>query len=120
MSDNYQAVYDAVRSRFHCDPQSAIESVLRDAFGNADRHMFSAMQYVTETADMVANEQKRPSVLFHPKIYSDGNQWCVRYGDDLQSGVAGFGDTPAAAMSDFDANWIKPLAIAAEAGKGLE
>ena len=27
------------------------------------------------------------------------------YGKDLQAGVAGFGDTPAEAMTDFDVNW---------------
>jgi hypothetical protein len=32
----------------------------------------------------------------------DGNMWCFLWGDDLQSGVAGFGDTVYAAMMDFD------------------
>ncbi|QFY42948.1 hypothetical protein F6R98_10265 [Candidatus Methylospira mobilis] len=35
-----------------------------------------------------------------PKI--DGNSYCFLWGDDLQSGVCGFGDTPIAAMHDFD------------------
>jgi len=28
----------------------------------------------------------------------DGNQYCAKIGDDLQSGEAGFGDTPADAL----------------------
>ena len=44
----------------------------------------------------------RPSVLFKPKIYKDGNQWCTLYGENLQDGVAGFGDSPNEAMLDFD------------------
>jgi hypothetical protein len=33
------------------------------------------------------------------KVYPDGNQWCALWGDDIQSGVAGFGDTPALALN---------------------
>jgi hypothetical protein len=54
-----------------------------------------------------------PSVLYKPSLFADGTQWCALYGDDLQSGVAGFGDTPAAAMSAFDAAWTSELAPAA-------
>jgi hypothetical protein len=38
----------------------------------------------------------------------DGNQWCALYGDNLQDGVCGFGDSPAAAMQDFDMAWVTP------------
>jgi len=106
MSDNYQAVYDAVRSRFHgCDVGEAISSVVRDAFGMADHHL----RCIAQEYECAAHEQQRPSVLFRPKLYPDGNQWCALYGDNLQAGVAGFGDTPAKAMSDFDTNWLKAL-----------
>ena len=46
-----------------------------------------------------------PSVLFRPSLSIDGNQWCALYGENLQDGIAGFGDTPAKAMADFDKNW---------------
>lgn len=39
-------------------------------------------------------EFQRPSMLLHPKLSLDGNQYC-----------AGFGDTADAAMRDFDKNW---------------
>lgn len=32
----------------------------------------------------------------------DGNQWCVLYGENLQEGIASFGDTPEQAMWRFD------------------
>jgi hypothetical protein len=35
----------------------------------------------------------------------DGDQWCALYGENLQDGVAGFGDTPEKAMYAFDAAW---------------
>ena len=50
-----------------------------------------------------------PSTLYKPKLCVDGNQWCALYGEDLQIGIAGFGDTPELAMADFDRNWITSL-----------
>ena len=35
------------------------------------------------------------------RIFPDGNQWCALWGDDLQSGIAGFGPTPRAALDEF-------------------
>jgi hypothetical protein len=46
-----------------------------------------------------------PHVLMRPKLSLDGNKWCALYGDSLQDGVAGFGDSPALAMEDFDRQW---------------
>ena len=40
--------------------------------------------------------------------YKDGDKWCVLYGDDLQCGIAGFGDTPEKAVIAFDIAWSKP------------
>ncbi len=61
-------------------------------------------------AEVITNEWTRPSTLMRPKVYPDGNQWCVLYGDNLQEGVAGFGDSPELAMADFDKNWRTPMA----------
>lgn len=33
--------------------------------------------------------------------FKDGNQWCALYGEDLQAGIAGFGNTPFLAMADL-------------------
>lgn len=35
------------------------------------------------------------------KLERDGNQFCYLYGENLQEGIAGFGDTPYLAMRDF-------------------
>lgn len=53
-----------------------------------------------------ANWAARPSVLYRPKLSIDGNQWCALYGDNLQDGIAGFGDTPADAMRRFDTEFM--------------
>lgn len=51
----------------------------------------------------------RPCVVFKPTLSLDGNMWCALFGDNLQEGVAGFGETPSKAMYAFDAAWTKGL-----------
>lgn len=106
MSDSYQAIFDAVRSRISsCDVGGAVDAVLRNTFGDAGHHASLAAQNFNCAAD----ELMRPSAVYRPKIAVDGDQWCALYGDDLQSGVCGFGTSPAATMSDFDKNWYANL-----------
>jgi len=54
-------------------------------------------------------DQSRPSVLWKPKLSIDGDKWCALYGEDLQNGVAGFGESPELAMYAFDVTWVKKL-----------
>lgn len=111
MSDTYQPIFDAVRSRIgHVDVGQAVESALREAFGNADHIIRCAVQEITY-------ETQRPAVIFRPVLRMDGNQWCALYGDNLQDGVCGFGDTPAAAMSAFDQAWLTGKAMLAGRGE---
>jgi len=56
-----------------------------------------------------AASHQRPSAVFRPRLSIDGNQWCALYGENMQDGLAGFGDSPADAMWDFDRNWEKKL-----------
>lgn len=51
----------------------------------------------------------RPSTLYKPKLYPDGNQWCALFGENIQEGVCGFGDTPDKAMHDFDKAWHQSI-----------
>ena len=41
------------------------------------------------------------------KLYKDGNQWCCLYGDNLQEGICGFGDTPHKAVIEFNSAFYK-------------
>ena len=75
---SYQAIYDAVRSQISGgDIGAAVESVLRaENIGH----------YATMAAESIraaAGEYDRPSVLFRPRIYVDGDKWCALYGDGL-------------------------------------
>lgn len=99
--DSYQAVYDAVRSRISgCNIGHVVADAVRQAFD-----ISYVMPLVQQEIAGVGYEMQRPAVLFRPAIYIDGNKWCALYGANLQDGVAGFGDSPAEAMTDFDKNW---------------
>jgi hypothetical protein len=92
MANEYQAVYDAVNLNF-----------------SGASYLWPIVQ---QEIACVSMEMQRPSVLFRPSIEPDGNQWCALYGSNLQDGVAGFGDTPAQAMADFDKNWREQKLVA--------
>jgi len=114
MSESYQAIYDAVRSRISGGNISdAAESVMRDSFGNIDHLFRCAMQ------DVACNfaEYARPSAVFKPKLFRDGDQWCALFGEDIQEGICGFGDTPNRAMTQFDIQWLNEKAIPAQPAK---
>ena len=100
MSDNYQAVYDAVKSSMPNMNQLCSDIVAQFDFSHQ-------AEIIKEDLLNIVSEQTRPSVLYRPSIQRDGNQWCALYGADLHDGVAGFGDSPAEAMAEFDNEWRK-------------
>jgi hypothetical protein len=111
MSDSYQPIYDAVRSRISgCNVGQAVEQVLINIPGDIARY---AQNCFSEIACSMAS----PSVVYKPEIYQDGDHWCCLYGKDIQSGVVGFGKSPAEACAAFDRAWHTPLALRAE-GQG--
>ena len=59
--------------------------------------------YIAEDAE---RERTRPFYLLRPKVFPDGDQWCVLYGENIQEGVCAFGDTPAKAATQFDVEWL--------------
>jgi len=77
-----------------------------------DQHSSMAMNAICHAADMVNNRiqqtinyYEEPSAIYKPKVFPDGDKWCALYGDNIQEGVCGFGDTPAAAIIDFNNCW---------------
>jgi len=47
--------------------------------------------------------------MLKPLIIQDGNQWCVLLGENLQVGIAGFGDSPYLAILDFNRQFTKKI-----------
>lgn len=95
--DSYQAIYDAARSKISDgDVGEAIRLAICDM--NLSHYVDQVMWAYKE----VASEQMRPCILLKPELKIDGNKWCALYGDNLQDGIAGFGNSPSDAMHDFD------------------
>ena len=65
----------------------------------------SAGRRIEECAIDVSRSLEAPHRIYGAKLSKDGNQWCWLYGDNLQEGVAGFGDTPVLAAREFDRAW---------------
>lgn len=75
-------------------------------------HSFMAANAIVYAADACRNrfvelcsEMDRPSAIYRPALSRDGDKWIALYGANLQEGVVGIGDSPAAAMWDFDKAW---------------
>lgn len=95
MSDTYDAIYNAVRSRIGgCD----IGEAIRAACSIDASHAIAMIQ---QDFCIAANEMQRPSVLFRPELSTDGNRWRAHYGS-----IEGCGETAAAAMTAFDQAWL--------------
>ena len=107
--DSYQAIYDATRSRISsCNVQDAIVSVMRNAFDVS--HLLPGL--IQDIACSFA-EHGRPSAVFRPALTCDGSVWTAVYGD-LITGVIGIGDSPEAAMRDFDIKWTTKVPVSQE------
>ena len=57
----------------------------------------------------IESEEMNLVALLRPRVFMDGNKWCVLYGDDLMNGVAGFGDSPILAVYDFNKAWRRDI-----------
>ena len=92
MSEIYKATFDAIIQKIEPTEMSrAVEEYL--------------INEVTPYIEELRNQWCSPSVIYRPTLSIDGNKWCALYGENLQDGVCGFGDTPAQAMDEFDQAW---------------
>lgn len=60
---------------------------------------------------LVEAEELNKVAILKSRIFIDGKQWCVLYGDNLQDGICGFGDTPMLAIYDFNKAFHSPVVI---------
>lgn len=108
MRDSYQPIFDAVRSRIsNGDISFAVENVLREA--NLSHYIEQIAHSISYDIGAAAQAYSVPSAIYRPTLSIDGDKWCALYGENLQNGVAGFGDSPADAIADFNAAWDRKL-----------
>jgi len=66
---------------------------------------------VLESQEIVNTQLRQQETMLvsmlKPKFGVDGNQYYYLYGDNLQEGIAGFGDSAYHAMLDFNRNFYK-------------
>jgi hypothetical protein len=114
MSDTYQAIYDAAYAKLrNCDVGAAIQAA-------AHLDASHAIELIRQEFCIAGNEMQRPSVLYRPQIMRYEDQWCAFYGKDMDSGVCGFGATPADAMQAFDRAWAQRVGRVTASGDRMQ
>ena len=72
---------------------------------SSQRQHFDCMTHYENMCFVNERSEYAKFELLKPKLAKDGDQWCVLYGDNLQIGIAGFGDTPHLAILDWNKQW---------------
>jgi len=76
---------------------------------SAQRQHYDQMQHQDKMTDLYDKSRYELISILGLKPQKDGNQWCYLYGDNLQEGIAGFGDSIYDAMIDFYKEFHKPI-----------
>lgn len=69
---------------------------------SSQRQHFQVIQHQEKLNLIFEQEEYNLFAMLKPKVSLDGNQFCVLYGDNIQEGIAGFGDTIYKAILDFN------------------
>jgi len=85
------------------DKDVSIELLHDQKSFNEEREGFSRLSFAVAKEELVRFE------MLKPKIFKDGNEWCVLYGDNIQDGIAGFGATPNKALFDWNGAWDREI-----------
>ncbi len=75
----------------------------------SEQAILNAQWNAAQEASVTEQARRAAHVLMRPAIFPDGDAWCALYGENIQEGVVGFGDTPAAAAADFDLAWAQQI-----------
>jgi len=81
---------------------------------SSQRQHHQELEHFSKLSFAVEQEELGRFSLLKPKIFIDGDQWCVLYGDNVQEGIAGFGSTPNEAIFAWNAQWNKELSAKPE------
>jgi hypothetical protein len=87
-----------------------IDSMPRlDSWGLLTKHPDRIEQLKIAGALIAAEIDRRqmPCNRVDVELFQDGDQWCVLHGENLQEGIAGFGDTPDDALIAFNKAWLE-------------
>lgn len=57
----------------------------------------------------VETEEYNLFSILKPKLFIKENQWCCLYGNDIETGIAGFGESPYASILNWSKQWYKKI-----------
>jgi hypothetical protein len=72
---------------------------------SSQRQRHQEQEHYERMCDIAEERMLTLISVLNPKLLKDGNRWCFLYGENLQEGVVGFGETPYQAMLDFEKNF---------------
>lgn len=76
---------------------------------NASARLYEANSIKLGAEQFDSEFRCRPSTLYKPRLFRDGNKWCALFGENLQEGVASFGNSPEECFTNFDKEWFKKI-----------
>ena len=76
---------------------------------SSQRQWYDTLQHQEKMSTIIQEEEYALFAMLKPKIGIEGNQYFVLHGENLQSGICGFGDTLYLAILDFNKSFHKPL-----------
>jgi hypothetical protein len=82
-----------------------------DQVESSQRQWYDTLQHQDKMNLIIEQIEYNKFAMLKPKVSIDGNQYCVLYGENLQEGIAGFGDTLYLAILDFNKSFYTPLKI---------
>jgi hypothetical protein len=69
---------------------------------NTPDHLHALQAEILGIESQTATNKGLWAVILGLKPFIDDDQWCILYGENIQEGIVGFGETPIEAMYDFD------------------
>ena len=76
---------------------------------SSQRQHHNELQHQEKMNLIIETEEYNLFSILKPKLYQDGNQWCCLYGENIQEGIAGFGDTPHKAIMEWNHQWHQKI-----------
>jgi len=74
----------------------------------SQERIYSDLQHEAIMNELILKNEMALFSTLNPVLSKDGNQWCCLLGENLQTGICGFGNTPYLAILYFNKSFYKP------------
>ena len=69
---------------------------------SSQRQHHNEIQHQMKVEILETEQQYKRFSMLKPRVFKDGNMWCVLYGGNLMEGIVGFGETIHKAIMDWE------------------